>query len=228
LFACVGVIGLFRSSNILPARSAGDDSRTFDLSIRRFLTKLLHGFKQIQVEDRLMLALVHLVAINDLADIEAVLQKMGERADPIAGRLERSTVRQWSWLWLQAFRVQRSRQRADRAETQIFPKDLPNAVGLIPRDLQLLADAAIAEGNGPPTQIPFRLEAAILSRTRSPITSRSNWAKDSNTLSVSRPMLDVVLNDWVTDTKDASCWPTVPPALSREPFLLVSTYPFAG
>jgi hypothetical protein len=34
-----------------------------------------------------------------------------------------------------------------------------------------------------------------LSRTRSPITSRSNWAKESSTLRVSRPMLLVVLND---------------------------------
>ena len=31
------------------------------------------------------------------------------------------------------------------------------------------------------------LEAAILSRIRSPVTSRSNWAKDSRTLSVRRP-----------------------------------------
>src|SRR5262245_41946787 len=38
----------------------------------------------------------------------------------------------------------------------------------------------------PPIHMPFFLEAAILSRTRSPMTSRSNWAKDSNTLSVSR------------------------------------------
>src|SRR5438445_585447 len=50
--------------------------------------------------------------------------------------------------------------------------------------------------------MPLRLEAAILSRTRSPITSRSNWAKESSTLSVSRPMLEVVLNDWVIDTND--------------------------
>ena len=48
--------------------------------------------------------------------------------------------------------------------------------------------------------MPLRLEAAILSRTRSPITSCSNWAKDSSTLSVSRPMLEVVLNDWVIET----------------------------
>jgi hypothetical protein len=49
------------------------------------------------------------------------------------------------------------------------------------------------------------LEAAILSRTRSPISSRSNWAKDSSTLSVSRPMLERVLNDWVTDTNEMPC-----------------------
>ena len=52
---------------------------------------------------------------------------------------------------------------------------------------------------------PLRLEAAILSRTRSPITSRSNWAKESTTLSVSRPMLEMVLNAWVIDTNDTPC-----------------------
>ena len=38
--------------------------------------------------------------------------------------------------------------------------------------------------------------------TRSPITSRSNWAKESSTLRVSRPILEVVLNDWVIDTNE--------------------------
>src|SRR5258705_10155079 len=35
--------------------------------------------------------------------------------------------------------------------------------------------------------MPFFFEAAILSRIRSPVTSRSNWAKDNSTLRVSRP-----------------------------------------
>jgi hypothetical protein len=42
-----------------------------------------------------------------------------------------------------------------------------------------------------------------LSRIRSPVTPRSNWANDSSMLSVRRPMLEVVLKDWVTETKDA-------------------------
>ena len=50
--------------------------------------------------------------------------------------------------------------------------------------------------------MPFFFEAAILSRMRSPVTSRSNWANDRRTFNVSRPMLVVVLNAWVTETKD--------------------------
>src|ERR1700747_2692059 len=46
-----------------------------------------------------------------------------------------------------------------------------------------------------PTQRPLRLEAAILSRTRSPMTSRSNWAKESSTLRGSRPSLGGVLKE---------------------------------
>src|SRR5271168_1377031 len=44
-------------------------------------------------------------------------------------------------------------------------------------------------GTTPPIQMPFFFEAAILSRIRSPVTSRSNWAKDNRTFSVNRPML---------------------------------------
>jgi hypothetical protein len=50
--------------------------------------------------------------------------------------------------------------------------------------------------------MPFFFEAAILSRIRSPVTSRSNWAKDNSTLRVRRPIELVVLNCWVTDTND--------------------------
>src|SRR5512143_3898150 len=57
----------------------------------------------------------------------------------------------------------------------------------------------------PPTHSPLRLEAAILSRMRSEVTSRSNWANDSSTFSVSRPIDVVVLNCCVTETKDTLC-----------------------
>src|SRR5271170_6853561 len=52
--------------------------------------------------------------------------------------------------------------------------------------------------------MPFFFEAAILSRMRSPVTSRSNWAKDKSTLSVRRPIELVVLNCCVTETNDTT------------------------
>src|SRR6185437_3065016 len=60
-------------------------------------------------------------------------------------------------------------------------------------------------GTTPPIHIPLRFEAAILSRILSPVTSRSNWAKESRTFRVSRPIDEVVLNCWVTDTKLTPC-----------------------
>lgn len=57
-------------------------------------------------------------------------------------------------------------------------------------------------GGTPPIHIPLRLLAAILSGIRSPVTSRSNWAKDNSTFSISRPIEVVVLNCCVTDTND--------------------------
>ena len=60
----------------------------------------------------------------------------------------------------------------------------------------------ISKRNHAPIQMPFLFEAAILSRIRSPVTSRSNWAKDKRTFRVNRPMLVVVLNAWVTETNE--------------------------
>src|SRR5437899_12493290 len=59
--------------------------------------------------------------------------------------------------------------------------------------ISLPACARYPSGGTPPIHIPFFFEAAILSRIRSPVTSRSNWAKDSSTLRVSRPIELVVL-----------------------------------
>jgi hypothetical protein len=49
--------------------------------------------------------------------------------------------------------------------------------------------------------MPFLRLAATLSRMRSAVTSRSNFAKLSRMLSVSPPIDVVVLNDCVTGTK---------------------------
>src|SRR3984893_7583217 len=60
--------------------------------------------------------------------------------------------------------------------------------------------------------MPLRLEAAILSRMRSPVTSRSNWANESRTLSVSRPMEVVLLTCNQTESDGRILDPSRTPA----------------
>ncbi len=57
----------------------------------------------------------------------------------------------------------------------------------------------------PPDHLPLRRVAAILSRVRSEIISRSNWANESRTFSISRPIDVLVLNCCVTETNDTLC-----------------------
>jgi len=57
----------------------------------------------------------------------------------------------------------------------------------------------------PPVHFPLRRVAAILSRVRSLIISRSNWANDRSTLSIKRPIDVLVLNCCVTETNDTLC-----------------------
>ena len=63
--------------------------------------------------------------------------------------------------------------------------------------------------------MPFLRDAATLSRIRSPMTSRSNWAKLSRMFSVSRPMDVVVLKDCVTDTKVTPCLSKISTSLEK-------------
>ena len=54
-----------------------------------------------------------------------------------------------------------------------------------------------------------------MSLIRSAVTSRSNCAKDSNTLRVNLPILVAVLKDWVTETKAASAASSVSTILEK-------------
>src|SRR5260221_14759588 len=93
------------------------------------------------------------------------------------------------------------------------PGGTSQAVGALEtRDAGLDAGAEVSQPAVHPAALDhvFDRQAALLveghvgeaaSRTRSPITSRSNWAKDNRMLRVSRPIEVVVLNCWVTATK---------------------------
>jgi hypothetical protein len=56
---------------------------------------------------------------------------------------------------------------------------------LVPVDVDVVAEDRVA-----PAHLPLRRVAAILSRVRSEMISRSNWANDRSTLSTSRPITE--------------------------------------
>jgi hypothetical protein len=77
-------------------------------------------------------------------------------------------------------------QQPHRAQFGIAAKDRAHEFGLSVDDDQLAVPPAIPERRHPAHPHPFFFEAAILSRMRSPMTSRSNCAKDNRTLRVRR------------------------------------------
>src|SRR5215467_835277 len=81
-------------------------------------------------------------------------------------------------------------------------EDRANGFRLVVNDEELAVLCPIPERRHPAHPHPFLFDAAILSRMRSPMTSRSNCAKDSRTLRVKRPIEVVVLNCCVTETND--------------------------
>src|SRR6516162_860795 len=76
-----------------------------------------------------------------------------------------------------------SHQQVEAAELEITAEDGPDPFCLSFIDCNLSTLGVIAEWT-------------------SEVTSRSNWANDSKTLRVSRPIEVVVLNCWVTETND--------------------------
>src|SRR6202045_3901865 len=137
------------------------------------------AFPERLIDDRLMFAKIRLLVVNDLAPVNAVLQHQIERTagkwfatrDPARGACPQ--------LALDAQGLQLVSQPPDRAEFGIAAKNEAHDFRLAFDDDELAVLRLIAKRRHPPIHIPFFFEAAILSRMRSPMTSRSNCAKDN-------------------------------------------------
>src|SRR4051794_21440383 len=75
-------------------------------------------------------------------------------------------------------------ERREAANLKIATENDPHPLGLFFVDPDLAVLNIVAERHHPADQSPLRLEAEILSRMRSEVTSRSNWANESRILSV--------------------------------------------
>src|ERR1035437_3828830 len=107
-----------------------------------------------------------------------------------------------SGLGSDIFGFEVSHQCIDAAEFEIAPENQPHTFGLVLDDGNLVVFHLITEGQGTTDPEALTLGGSDLVPNPLGVTSRSNWAKDSSTLSVSRPIEVVVLNCWVTETKD--------------------------
>src|SRR5262249_25874120 len=143
-----------------------------------------------------------LAPVDHLADIEAVLEQMGERPHANAPPADGPAVRQPPRLAANSPAIEILRQRADGAKLEIARKDRANRLRLGWYHKDLLVHGRIAEWDRAADPNAFALRGSDLVAHPLPDQLAFEWANDSRTLSVSRPMLELVLKDWVTDTNE--------------------------
>jgi hypothetical protein len=158
-------------------------------------------------DDRRVFSGIGLFFVYDLAEVKPVLEDQikrsaGEFLAPIFGAIGPQPP-----LALDPGIRKRIPKGVHGFEREIALKNIDNDAGLGFIDDELAVFDVVAQGRDA-AQIhkPFFFDAATLSRTLSLMTSRPNWAKDKSTFRVGRPMLVVVLNWWVIETKETPRW----------------------
>src|SRR5215211_2116358 len=107
----------------------------------------LHGLKQVTVEDRLVLASMHLAPIDHLAEVEPVLEQIREGADAEADAAPLAPVGKAVCFGPDVAPIEVLDEGTDRAERKIAREDRADGVRLVGHHHDLLVDAAIAEWN---------------------------------------------------------------------------------
>src|SRR5712692_918820 len=110
----------------------------------------LHGLEQGAIEDRLMLPAMDLAAIDHLADVEPVLEQIGEGAHSEPDASDDPAVRTAPRLGPDAAPVEILHESPHRAELEIAGEDGAHGLGLLGYDHELLVDAGIAERDWTP------------------------------------------------------------------------------
>src|SRR6266481_12435 len=100
----------------------------------------LHGLEQSPVEDRLLRPAMHLAAIDHLADVEPVLEEIGERAHPEADAPDDPSVRAAPCFGPDVAPVEILHQSPYRAELEIAGEDGTHGRGLLGDHDELLVD----------------------------------------------------------------------------------------
>src|SRR6202035_149226 len=102
----------------------------------------------IAAEYRLMLAAMHLTPIGDLAEVEPVLEQMGERSHAEADTAAIAAIATAIELGPDALPIKLREQSPHGAKLQIPGEDGAHRLRLLGHHDELLVDAAIAERHG--------------------------------------------------------------------------------
>ena len=136
---------------------------------------------QVSRHDRGVVSTVNLALMSDPADVDRVRQDLvdvstAEQAAAGGAATAIDADRNPNPL-----SVELLFEAHDVSRLEIAAEQGPHDCCMILDDAQGALLDSEPSGTTPPIQIPFFFEAAILSRIRSPVTSRSNWAKDRST-----------------------------------------------
>jgi len=108
----------------------------------------LHGLEQLFFNDRLLFAGMDFAAIDDFADVEAVLEEVGQRPHHEAGRMYRAAISVDTGPWPHTTSMKILDQQSDRAECKVAAEDGSDLLSLFLDDDELLADAPVPKRHG--------------------------------------------------------------------------------
>ena len=108
-----------------------------------------------------MLAGMNFATVGHVADVEAVLEEMRERANAVSSASFRPAAREGADLRGDVAPTEFLRQGADRAAFEIEPEHGADRLGLLGHDDQPLADAGIAERDGAADSATDRRRACL-------------------------------------------------------------------
>jgi hypothetical protein len=115
---------------------------------RSMLEFRLHGLEQLFFNDRLLFAGMDFAAIDNFADVEAILKEVGQRPHHEAGGMDRAAITADAGPWPHTTSMKILDQQSDRAECKVAAEDGSDLLGLFLDDDELLGDAPVAERHG--------------------------------------------------------------------------------
>src|SRR6476660_7893223 len=165
----------------------------------------LDGVEQALIHNGSLFASEDLALEGHLPDIEAIAKEVSQPATRKRDAADCVSSLQGADLADDALLAQVRHQQVEAAKLEIAAEDGPYRIGLGLVDGYLAVLRVIAKRRHAADPETLALGGCDLVADALRVTSRSNWANDSSTFKVSRPIEVVVLNCWVTDTNDTLC-----------------------